>query len=179
MSPSPIIVEFSEDLRSSIDGVMTETDYERVDQSRQDFLSRVACRVLLLPSGATFQSNLQSPPGAMVYGKLLYGGVTRYRILGNTANSKRPKRKAGERTVIAPPPKGDALQPTEAWVSRMNSSQIHMNAVIRLTPFHSSKHSYSMEDQRDHIRRLISVHVLSWRLPFYQKAFPFHSWDKL
>jgi hypothetical protein len=116
-SPSPMLLELSEDLRISINNVMSEKDYQRIEQSPQDFLSRISCRVLLMPSGKTLHNNLQSPPGAMVYGKLLYGGVTRYRILGNTANSKRPQRKAGERTVIAPPPSGETLVPTEAWVS--------------------------------------------------------------
>ncbi|KAL3906130.1 MAG: hypothetical protein SGILL_009398 [Bacillariaceae sp.] len=112
-----MIVEMSEDLRSSIDGIMTETDYERVDQTPDEFLSRIACRILLFPSGATLQTNLQSPPGAMVYGKLLYGGVTRYRILGNTADTKRAKRKAGERTVVASPRSGgDDPVPVESWL---------------------------------------------------------------
>jgi hypothetical protein len=115
-SPATMIVELSEDLRASLGKVMTSKDYERVDQSPEDFLGRIACRILLLPSGATLKTNLQSPPGAMVYGKLLYGGVTRFRILGNTADSRRPKRKAGERTVIAPPRTGNELVPTEAWV---------------------------------------------------------------
>jgi vesicle-fusing ATPase len=111
-----MIVEMSDDLRSALDGIMTDRDYERVDQTPEDFLSRIACRILLFPSGATLLQNLQSPPGAMVYGKLLYGGVTRYRILGNTANANRAKRKAGERTVIAPPRTGDETVPTESWL---------------------------------------------------------------
>ncbi|KAL3902413.1 MAG: hypothetical protein SGARI_005848, partial [Bacillariaceae sp.] len=115
-SPAPMILEMSQDLRSAIDGIMTERDYERVDQTSEEFLSRIACRVLLFPSGSSLQHNLQSPPGAMVYGKLLYGGVTRYRILGNTANTNRPKRKAGERTVISNPRTGDHPVPIESWL---------------------------------------------------------------
>jgi hypothetical protein len=116
-SPSTMIVELSDYLRASINNVMSEKDYERIEQSPHDFLSRISCRVLILPSGKTLRNNLQSPPGAMVYGKLLYGGVTRYRILGTNVNTKRSKRKAGERTVIAQPPVEDTQVPTEAWVS--------------------------------------------------------------
>ncbi|KAG7347962.1 vesicle-fusing ATPase [Nitzschia inconspicua] len=115
-SPSTMMVEISEDLRAALNNTMSERDYERVDQSWREFLDRIACRIILLPSGASLRTNLQSPPGAMVYGKLLFGGVTRYRILGNTADSKRPKRKAGERTVIALPQNGGDLLPTEAWL---------------------------------------------------------------
>jgi vesicle-fusing ATPase len=114
-SPAPIVVEISEDLRNAIDGIMTDRDYERVDQSPDEFLSRIACRIILLPSGGTLRTPLTAPPGAMVYGKLLYGGVTRYRILGNAKKINLPKRKVGERTEIAPPP-GDNVIPTEAWL---------------------------------------------------------------
>ena len=39
---------------------------------------------------------MKAPPGAMIFGKLLYGGVTRYRLLSGG------KRRTGERSVIMP-----------------------------------------------------------------------------
>lgn len=106
-SPSPMVVELSGEFRSAVNNLLTQGDLERTGmidaQSRADFLSRIGCRMVLLPSGKNLQDNFQTPPGAMVYGKLLYGGVTRYRIIGGAGNNGgRPPRRAGERTTIMP-----------------------------------------------------------------------------
>ena len=98
-SPSPMIIELSESLREAVNQTLSEQDLERVGQSHDEFLSRLACRVVVLSSGTTLSTNLQTAPGAMVYGKLLYGGVTRYRVLSSTSSRGRVRR-AGERTVI-------------------------------------------------------------------------------
>lgn len=50
--------------------------------------------MILLPSGNSLNHPLQTPTGGMAFGKLLYGGVTRFRLLSGG------KRKTGERTVI-------------------------------------------------------------------------------
>ena len=107
-TPSPMVVELSGEFREAVESVLTPGDFERagmVDaQSKADFLSRIGCRLILLPSGKSLRDNIQTPPGAMVYGKLLYGGATRYRIIGGAGNngSRRPPRRAGERTTIMP-----------------------------------------------------------------------------
>ena len=107
-TPSPMVVELSEEFRAAVDNLLTEEDYTRVKvldaQGKVDFLSRIGCRLVLLPSGQSLRDNIKTPPGSMVYGKLLYGGVTRYRILGGAGNNggRRPPRKAGERTTIMP-----------------------------------------------------------------------------
>ena len=119
-TPSSMVVELSSEFRSAVQGLLTEGDLERagiVDaQSRTDFLSRIGCRLILLPSGRSLQTNIQTPPGAMVYGKLLYGGVTRYRLIGG--GGKRPPRKAGERTTIMPlrEESGDSLPRSKGWL---------------------------------------------------------------
>ena len=51
--------------------------------------------MITLPSGKSLQDNIRTPPGAMVYGKLLYGGAKRFRILPGKA-----RRKTGERTAV-------------------------------------------------------------------------------
>jgi vesicle-fusing ATPase len=109
-SPAPIIVELSEKLRTTIDATIGLADLERVDQSSEAFLSRIACRLILLPSGGSLAKNLRTMAGAMVYGKLLYGGVTRYRVIGNTGNGQQMRR-VGERTLIA-----QQRVPTESWL---------------------------------------------------------------
>lgn len=98
-SPAPMIVELSEPLRAAVNSTVTEKALQQVEQTSEVFLSRIACRLILLPSGRSLQSNIRTAPGAMVYGKQLYGGATRYRVIG----SQQRKRKAGERTVIASP----------------------------------------------------------------------------
>jgi len=56
---------------------------------RQEFLNRLQCRLILLPSGQPLQSHLLEPTGSLIFGKLLYGGVTRYRLLPNSSSSSR------------------------------------------------------------------------------------------
>jgi vesicle-fusing ATPase len=107
-SPAPMIVEVSQHLRASVNATLTPQALELVEQTSDEFLSRIACRLILLPSGGTLQSNIRTAPGAMVYGKQLFGGSTRFRVIGN----HRQMRKAGERTVIA----SQNGVPVEAWL---------------------------------------------------------------
>lgn len=122
-SPSPMVVELSSEFRSAVSDLLIEGDLLRAGitdaQSRADFFSRIGCRLILLPSGTSLRDNIQTPPGAIVYGKLLYGGVTRYRILGTAGNngSRRPPRRAGERTTIMPPMETSGIPPScEGWL---------------------------------------------------------------
>jgi hypothetical protein len=98
--PSPLIVEMSEELRQAVNATIPNKNFLReIDSSREEFLQRIGCRLMLLPSGASFVNNLRAPPGSMIYGKLLLGGVTRFRMIG----SQRSKRRAGARTLITSP----------------------------------------------------------------------------
>jgi vesicle-fusing ATPase len=99
-SPSPMVVELTETLRQAVNATVRPDELDSVGQSWQEFTSRIALRLFLLPSGASLANTLRTEPGAMVYGKLLYGGVTRYRVIGSTNHNGR-KRRAGERTAIA------------------------------------------------------------------------------
>jgi hypothetical protein len=102
-APTPLIVDFSEELRAIANSTISDTSIELIDMGREDFLSRLGCRLLLFPSGASLSASLLEPPASMVYGKLLYGGITRYRRLVSS-NSRKPPRKAGERTDIKATP---------------------------------------------------------------------------
>lgn len=64
------------------------------------FLNRIGMRLIYLPTKRTLSTPLQTAPGAMVYGALLSGGVTRFRLIGSSKNNNNNKRRAGERTVI-------------------------------------------------------------------------------
>ena len=101
-SPSPVIVELSPELRQSVSGTLTDKMLGHIDSTREEFLNRIGCRLIVLPSGAPLKYPLRAPPGAMIYGTLLLGGVSRFRMIGSAA-SNRPRRKAGARTLIANP----------------------------------------------------------------------------
>jgi hypothetical protein len=102
--PCPAIVNLSTELQSTINETLSDASLVHIDQSRQDFLSRIGCRVILLPSGTRLASPLLEPAASIIYGKLLYGGVTRYRLLGahNSQKSGQQPRRAGVRTEVKP-----------------------------------------------------------------------------
>lgn len=118
--PSPIVVDLSAEGRDAANSTVSDdflrllsTDQgddgvgmsaSRLRQLREEFLDRLECRLVLLPSGQGLVGGLHEPSGSLVFGKLLYGGVTRYRILPSSSGSggadqqRRPPRRAGERT---------------------------------------------------------------------------------
>lgn len=118
--PSPIVVDLSAESRDAANSTVSDdflrllsTDQgddgagmssSRLRQLREDFLDRLECRLVLLPSGQGLLGGLHEPSGSLVFGKLLYGGVTRFRILPSSSGSgdadqpRRPPRRAGERT---------------------------------------------------------------------------------
>lgn len=105
-SPSPLVIELSDQFRELVrEAVGNETVLEKIDCCFEEFLPRISCRLIALPSGSTLQVPLRTTPGAIVYGKLLAGGVTRFRMIGTA----KTKRRAGERTVVV----GNWQQPQE------------------------------------------------------------------
>lgn len=98
-TPTTLIVDISGDLRKQVNESLNPKTLELIGTTRDDFLARMGCRLILMPSGSTLEHPLEEPPASVVYGKVLYGGVTRYRLLPSS-NSNRPKRRAGERTKV-------------------------------------------------------------------------------
>jgi len=94
--PTPMTLELSNEMRAMVSSYIDDATLDTIDSSRDGFLERISLRVMLLPSGAELPQPLRTPPGAMAYGKLLYGGVTRYRMIG----SSKSKRRAGERSLV-------------------------------------------------------------------------------
>jgi vesicle-fusing ATPase len=111
--PAPLIVNLDGALRDGVDGCLSDEVLEEIGYAtdggtadgeggaaaidgpdgREELLRRVALRLHLLPSGSGLASPIRSPPGSMAYGTVLYGGATRFRLLGGG-------RRAGERTVV-------------------------------------------------------------------------------
>jgi vesicle-fusing ATPase len=138
--PSPLIVDLSSEARLAADGtvsddflrlldgdlscgrdegviaVATMGDERRMRRTRSEFMDGIQCRLILLPSGLGLGGGgLFEPAGSLTFSKLLYGGVTRYRILpsssggggsggdvsssdASSAARKKPPRRVGERT---------------------------------------------------------------------------------
>ena len=127
--PSPMIVDLSSEARRAAnatvsddflrlldgneknDGIdfgsdsvaVTVNDGRRLQRVRTEFMDRLHCRLILLPSGQGLRS-LFEPAGALTFSKLIYGGVTRYRILPSSTSGeddrvrRKSPRRAGERT---------------------------------------------------------------------------------
>ena len=101
MVPAPMTIELTDDMRtvaSSVLGSIDQDDGLDLGVSKADLLSRIGCRMYILPSGATL-SPLETPSGGVSYGKLLYGGVRRHRLLGSSSSTK-PPRKVGEKLEL-------------------------------------------------------------------------------
>ena len=60
----------------------------KMHRLRTEFLNRLQCRLILLPSGQSLRGGLREPAGSLTFAKLLCGGATRYRILPSSTSSK-------------------------------------------------------------------------------------------
>ena len=101
MVPAPMTIELSGEMRliaSSVLGNAFDQE-EELGVSKDELLSRIGCRMYILPSGATL-SPLETPSGGVSYGKLLYGGARRHRLLGSSSSTK-PPRKVGEKVELS------------------------------------------------------------------------------
>ncbi len=135
--PSPIVVDLSLEARVAANATVSDEfllllnaggdapetsstsslSTNKMQQLRRDFLNRLECKIILLPSGQGMNGGLFEPAGSLIFGRLLYGGATRYRILpsssGNSnSTAMKPPRKAGERTER----KTSASQQIPSWV---------------------------------------------------------------
>ena len=130
-TPVPAIVDLStpyvrqaattaaakEGRRNSDDILLSDVNLQLIDQTKTQFLNRIICRLILLPSGTPLSEPLWEPPASLVYGKLLYGGVTRYRQIVSSSSSSSSSmtqriRKAGERTEI----KSSTKSTSTTWI---------------------------------------------------------------
>lgn len=110
-APTPLIIDLSVDFKRLANATLSDEYLDLVNIPRSEFLNRMGCRLLLMPSGAELKSALAEPTGTVIFGKLLYGGVTRYRILPSSTSS-RPTRRTGEKTEI----KASVQENVPSWI---------------------------------------------------------------
>lgn len=118
---------------------ITQDHLQFVDMTLEEYTSRIACHVILIPSGVeTAPLSLVESTGAHVYGKLLFGGVTRFRLL----KSGKTVRRAGEsREIMIPSSNQQAKrqQSHPSWVQlgglerRYEAIDMGPAAVLELT----------------------------------------------
>jgi hypothetical protein len=84
-----------------------------LEQDAGDFLQRLACRIVLLPSGTALSSPLVETSSSLIYGKLLYGGVTRSGLLQRQQGQGQSQQQqlVGERQAV----KTSVKDNVEAW----------------------------------------------------------------
>jgi hypothetical protein len=125
--PCPAVVDLTMEIQSVVNTTITDKFLQTIDEQRSDFLSRLQCRLFLLPSGTALPCPLIEPPATLVFGKLLYGGITRYRLLGTTlsssssSTSKQQQRRVGVRTDVQPTL--DDIVPT--WIMYGGSDRMY------------------------------------------------------
>ncbi len=150
-APSPLILDLTPRVREIItenynaksEPWIPSRHLDVIDSSLDQFMSRIACHVLVLPSGSeTGPLSLVESNGAHVYGKLLFGGVKRFRLLTSGGGSK--VRKVGEqREVLLPSSSNGSIetkqQPHPSWLQlggierRYEAIEMGPAAVLELT----------------------------------------------
>jgi hypothetical protein len=135
-SPVPLIVDLTTELLhyGNVTGTIGTVQLEQMDTKVSDFNQRISCRLILLPSGAELKHPLVEPTGAIVFGKLLYGGVSRFRLLGSST-SNRPPRRVGENTAM----KTSAGEDVPSWIQfggsdrKYEAVDMGASAILELT----------------------------------------------
>lgn len=133
-TPSPLRIDLSSYLRDSAD--ITQEELESIQsETKEEFHQRLGLELLLLPSGGTLPQHIRTPPGALVYGTLLYGGAKRYRILPG-----KMQRRTGERTSILPMDSDKQRENFRAWLQYGGPERNYESVDIGTSTF-SQNHS--------------------------------------
>jgi len=64
-TPAPLVIDMSTRLRSLCNGYLYNEDLNRVKTTREEFLSRLGARLILLPSGGELKQPFRTPAGGM------------------------------------------------------------------------------------------------------------------
>lgn len=113
--PAPLYVELDDEFRREVNEGDHSEYLRALGLKRAELLRRLSLRLVLFPSGGTLRKPLSTPtPGGITFGKLLYGGVKRYRVLGGS-------RRTSERTATKPTPEDKV----PAWVQYGGSGRTY------------------------------------------------------
>jgi len=96
-TPMSLSLNLSPELRQLGNKTVSDHDLNVIGSSREEFLNRMGCQIILLPSGSSFNNSLSQPSGSIIFGKLLYGSATQYRHLPSN-DSRRPTRRKEDQT---------------------------------------------------------------------------------
>mmetsp|Transcript_13871 Transcript_13871/g.30241 ORF Transcript_13871/g.30241 Transcript_13871/m.30241 type:complete len:778 (+) Transcript_13871:163-2496(+) len=118
--PSPLFLELTTHIHEMItldheteNPWVSDEHLKSINMSLEQYISRIACRVILLPSGSETSSlSLVESAGGHIYGKLLYGGVSRFRLL----KSGKTMRRAGESREVMSPNRQQQQYSHPSWV---------------------------------------------------------------
>jgi hypothetical protein len=102
----------------ALDGIMTDKDYEGVDQTHEEFWSCIACCILLFLSGATLQHNLQSLPCHGVWEATIW----RFYWIQNSGQYTQCQLSQAESRS---PQTGDGTVPIESWLQYGSPGQFY------------------------------------------------------
>ncbi len=80
---------------------------QNIETTREEFMGRMGLRIITLPSGKLLNESIRTPPGALAFGTLLWGGSRRFRLLPG-----KYKRKTGEREAL----KANDDEKMECWI---------------------------------------------------------------
>ena len=89
----------TKEIISSANFTLSDETLSQIDITRSEFFERIGCRLIILPSGAELKTPMIEATGGIIFGKLLFGGVSRYRMLSSSTSS-RAARRVGERSVV-------------------------------------------------------------------------------
>ena len=98
-SPVPLIVDLTQDMIKAANGTISKECMDLIGTTVGDFERRISCKLIMLPSGSELTYPLTEPTGSIIMGKLMYGGISRYRLLSSSTSQRAPRR-VGENTCI-------------------------------------------------------------------------------
>ena len=139
-TPTPLLIDLSADFQRIGNSSLTDEYLTLLGMTRKAFLERMGCRLILLPSGASLSDSLVEATGGMIYGKLLYGGVTRYRLI-QSSTSSRTARRAGERTEV----KSSLQDNIPSWIQYGGSERLY-----------EVRHDIAMYTRQRHVHNIAS-----------------------
>ena len=85
-TPVPLMVDLTPVLVENANETFLDKVLADLGTNRPDFFSRISLKLILMPSCAELSHSLVERTGTILFRKLLFGGVSRCRILGSSTS---------------------------------------------------------------------------------------------